>query len=77
MGNKYDKIDKIDNPLNEIKNIITDSKECSNENLKDHSNLNIIYSNENNLIVYRCPICLCIPFLYYNKLKITYICNCG
>ena len=89
MGNKNSKKNKnfpkegykiIDYPLNGIDNKIEyDIKNCDNYRKANHDNIEIIYEKESNDIptIYRCPVCLSIPFLYYNKSNIIYRCNCG
>ena len=69
--------EKIDYPLNNKKELFDyQANEYSNKrNL--NKNIEIIYENKNNPTLYRCPICLSIPFLFYNKNKIKYKCNCG
>ena len=69
---------KIDYPLNNI-DIDFNDESCNNWHRKNHDNIEIQYENRTNDIptIYRCPICLCIPILYYNELKIFYKCNCG
>ena len=75
MGNNYE---KIVYPLNKINNLIQkDNIFCNNYRIPDHSNIEIIYEKENNPFVYRCPIYLFIPFLYYYNGNIIYKCGCG
>ena len=69
---------EIEYPLNDIKNIIekNNSKDCTNCYTLDPY-IEIEYDNINNIpSIYRCPVCLCIPFIIY-KTKICYLCNCG
>jgi len=76
--NKTINYKEIEYPLNDIKNIIekNNSKDYTNCYTLD-PNIEIEYDNINNIpSIYRCPVCLCIPFIIYNK-KICYFCNCG
>lgn len=78
MGNNYE---EIEYPLKDINSLIESSpKECSNLNKIDE-NIEIIYNQKTDIpSIYRCPVCLSIPFLYHDKIdkpKIYYICNCG
>ena len=77
MGNNQT-YEEIEYQLNDIQKLIDiNSKDCTN-NMKLDENIEISYDMQNDTpTIYRCPICLCIPFLYYNSSKITYICNCG
>ena len=80
MGNNT--YEEIEYPLKDISSLIeSSSKECTNFNQID-PNIEIIYNTKSDIpSIYRCPICLIIPFLYYNKPenkpKIYYLCNCG
>ena len=75
MGNKT--FQQIEFPLNNSNHLFKEDKiNCNNPKIADHSNIEIIYDKESE-ILYRCPVCLCIPLLYYQYLKIIYKCNCG
>ena len=77
MGNQN--FQPIEYPLNNSNNLIKEDKiNCNNPKIADHSNIEIIYDKESEIpTLYRCPVCLCIPLLYYQKLEIIYKCNCG
>jgi hypothetical protein len=75
--NKKINYKEIEFPLNNIQNIIKiSSKDCTNCYTLDRD-IKIEYDKKNNIpSIYRCPVCLCIPFIIYEK-KICYLCNCG
>jgi hypothetical protein len=75
--NKNINYKEIEFPLNNIQNVIkNNSKDCTNCYTLDPY-IEIEYDNINNIpSIYRCPVCLCIPFIIY-KTKICYLCNCG
>ena len=75
--NKNINYKEIEFPLNNIQNIIkNNSKDCTNCYTLDRD-IKIEYDKKNNIpSIYRCPVCLCIPFIIYEK-KICYLCNCG
>ena len=86
MGNKDSKkfekngYKMIDYPLKENgKYIDYDVKNCTNYRKANHDNIDIIYCEKSDDIptIYRCPICLCIPIVYYHDSNILYRCNCG
>ena len=70
---------QIEYPLNSLDDLIKREKLfCDNPKIPDFSNIEIIFNkNDKNPTLYRCPSCLCIPFLYYEELYIVYKCNCG
>ena len=75
--NKNINYKEIEFPLNNIQNIIkNNSKDCTNCYTLDRD-IKIEYDKKNNIpSIYRCPVCLCIPFIIYEK-KICYLCNLG
>ena len=80
MGNDNDIIiEKIDYPLKGNEKLFeNDKSNCSNIKTPNHSDIVIEYNKKKNFpTIYRCPICLSIPFFYYDNLLITYACNCG
>lgn len=79
MDIKIDEIKPIEYPLDNIAHLIRNDKiNCNNKKKLDYSNIEIIYDTETkDNTIYRCPVCLCIPFLYYTMEKIVYSCNCG
>ena len=79
MGNET--YEEIEYPLKDISALIESSpKKCTNFNQID-PNIEIIYNTKSDIpSIYRCPICLVIPFFYFyrpQKPKIYYLCNCG
>lgn len=79
MENDINEIKAIEYPLDNITCLIQNDKEnCNNTKKLDDSNIEIIYDTKiKEHTIYRCPTCLCIPFLYYTMEKIMYRCNCG
>ena len=70
----------IEYPLKGVENdILSSDKLCTNFHKANHSNINISYSQQSDDIptLYSCPICLCIPFAFYQEPYIFYKCNCG
>ena len=72
---------QIKYPLNHINDLIQkDITNCNNTRKPNHSKIEIIYemTDDGEFTVYRCPVCLCIPFVVnYEYRKIEYKCNCG
>ena len=80
MGNNNDVIKKrIEYPLQGYEKLFDNDKlYCSNVKTQNHSDIDIEYNKKNNFpSIYRCPICLNIPYFYYDNLLIIYTCNCG
>ena len=77
MGN----YEKINNPINESKNILDINNQiCDNSRIPYHSDIIIEFDkkDDNSKSIYRCPVCLLIPYIQYNSLDtILYRCNCG
>ena len=80
MGNNNDAFNEIiEYPLQGNEKLFDNDKlNCSNVKTPNHSDIDIEYNKKNNFpTIYRCPICLNIPFFCYENLFIIYICNCG